>query len=303
MSQVATGDGESRIKASLLEDAYDNTSTSSDGDDTTSSQEEEEEEAIVRENAGQSRKTKKRSRGRPLHVAARQKKRLHLPSYFKETEFNSSGGGGSDDPSHVKENNDRVRGFPHKEGNWPSHIYIVPSATEKYRNGIRCAEALMRKNVEQRIVHAIDPDDMHVSLTRPFVLRRHHIDRFVESVRKALSDVEGFTFQFDGVMVLVNDENTRSFGSMTVGKGKEEFVKIIRTLDSVLAEYRQPTYYEEAIPHMSTVWCLGKTKGARKWSSIDETEEFYADHVDMKIGNRCFCIPLSTRKVQRPAVV
>ena len=44
------------------------------------------------------------------------------------------------------------------------------------------------------VVHSMDQSEYHVSLSRPFVLRHHHIDPFVKALRKALREVKRYVF-------------------------------------------------------------------------------------------------------------
>ena len=44
------------------------------------------------------------------------------------------------------------------------------------------------------VVHPMDQSEYHVSLSRPFVLRHHHIDPFVKALRKALREVKRYVF-------------------------------------------------------------------------------------------------------------
>ena len=45
-------------------------------------------------------------------------------------------------------------------------------------------------------------------------------------------------------LVLVNDDKTRSFLALHVGKGKDEIIKVLRCVDQCLARFNQPTYYK-----------------------------------------------------------
>ena len=167
------------------------------------------------------------------------------------------------------------------------------------------AREVLKRTKPDVTVHHITGKDRHVSLSRPFVLRFHHIDTFIARMRNALKGQRSFDASLQGHRIFVNDEGTRTFGGLLVSKGKEIFQSMIRQVDKTLEEFRQPPYYKEAIPHISVVWRLGAIDGgpaameapviskesrgppSSRSSSLSPLG-FRVSRVECRIGNRLF---------------
>lgn len=179
----------------------------------------------------------------------------------------------------------RRRVIPHKEGNWPSHIYTEwhPTAPQ---------HALLRDllaSLASALAPVLDPDDgdgdgdghgheltgflesdlgaplpLHASLSRPFVLRTEEKDEFLRDLvaRVEGSGVGSFGLVCDALDWHRSPDSQRSFLVLRVrsssprgggggggGKNPELSVLLARCNDLV-ASYGQPTLYAAA-PHLS----------------------------------------------------
>lgn len=86
------------------------------------------------------------------------------------------------------------RAFGHVEGNWPSHVYLSISQTKKIKllqqACIKHYENLI--DTDSTIVHK-DDGNLHISLSKPFVLRHHQIEPFLKSLSQKIRVLAPFT--------------------------------------------------------------------------------------------------------------
>uniref|UniRef100_M1AF57 U6 snRNA phosphodiesterase 1 n=1 Tax=Solanum tuberosum TaxID=4113 RepID=M1AF57_SOLTU len=131
----------------------------------------------------------------------------------------------------------RVRSFPHIEGNYALHVYIpvyIPSATRK---GL--ASFLKKVTAIVPTLHAVDVDvplsgllkdeallekvvlgrEFHISLGRTVPLRVHQINSVVSMLRQRLQFQRRYLIDFNKWEIFVNDDSTRTFMSLEVVEG------------------------------------------------------------------------------------
>ena len=60
------------------------------------------------------------------------------------------------------------------------------------------------------VVHPMDQSEYHVSLSRPFVLRHHHIDPFVKALRKALREVKRYVLEISHRMCVTHVQTRKT---------------------------------------------------------------------------------------------
>ena len=63
-----------------------------------------------------------------------------------------------------------------------------------------------------------DGGSLHISLSRPFVLKLAQIEPFMEAARAAVSGCGSFSAALQGCRLFRNDEGTRSFVSLPVAQ-------------------------------------------------------------------------------------
>lgn len=135
----------------------------------------------------------------------------------------------------------------------------------------------------------------HISLSKSFVLRKHQINQFVNSIKNALSIQPSFTIKFSGYTMFNNDDCSRSFASFYVSDGSSDIRDIINLIDKIMIKYNFPEYYKPSIPHLSVASCPDYLK----WNEIDEdwidSPEYNINYVVCKIGNKIFNIPLKQK--------
>ncbi|KAK2977604.1 hypothetical protein RJ640_007240 [Escallonia rubra] len=170
----------------------------------------------------------------------------------------------------------RVRSFPHVEGNYALHVYIpvhIPSEPKK-----ELVQFL--KNVTFLVpgLHVVDADvplnklirdgqqleqvalgrEFHISLGRTVPIRVHQIDSVVAMLRQKLQFQRRYRIDFNKWEVFVNDDQTRSFISLeTLTGGLAEIRKQIQAVNEVYKLHNLPEYYKDPRPHISIAWALG----------------------------------------------
>ncbi|XP_042901118.1 U6 snRNA phosphodiesterase 1 [Parasteatoda tepidariorum] len=75
---------------------------------------------------------------------------------------------------------------------------------------------------------------------------------FIESYELLL-----FQLRFDSLEVYENEEKTRTFLGLKIHYGHDALTKLVERVDSCLAEFQLPCFYEEPSFHLSFASCVG----------------------------------------------
>ncbi|RIB09282.1 hypothetical protein C2G38_280009 [Gigaspora rosea] len=178
----------------------------------------------------------------------------------------------------------RVRTKPHVEGNWATHVYMEVVIPEDFKSLLRkmkiCAQNAANDDIEiiSYINNNHDYDDyddnddyndnynnddaketnfrfpntqeisgdskLHISLSRPLFLKYFQIERFWDNLRKGFEDKKRFSLSFSEISNFTNDEKTRSFLALEVGKGINELKTLLEHVNKVAKDFRQEEFYE-----------------------------------------------------------
>ena len=111
---------------------------------------------------------------------------------------------------------------------------------------------------------ASEQEELHISLSRPFYLQAGNLEPFVQCLGTKLAQaaVPPFALSLPGLnkdgdvspcSLLHNDDRTRSFAvvATTAPSSGAALREIVRHVDSCLALYRQPPYYDPPVFHVS----------------------------------------------------
>ncbi|CAA0834516.1 Unknown protein [Striga hermonthica] len=190
---------------------------------------------------------------------------------------------GSSDFSLQIKNANRIRSFPHVEGNFALHVYIPVTVPLAQRKEL----ALFVKKVASlaRELHAVDVDiplskilkeehkfeqvvfgsEFHVSLGRTVPIRVHQRDSVVAMLRQRLQGHRRYWIDFNKWEVFVNDDRTRTFLSVEVTSGGlAEIKKQIETVNEVYRLHSLPEFYKDPRPHISIAWAVGDISDSLK---------------------------------------
>ncbi|KAL4738960.1 U6 snRNA phosphodiesterase Usb1 [Aspergillus similis] len=254
-----------------------------------------------------------------------------LPASFHDLYASSVKISVRDDPSL---HGGRKRVIPHVEGNWPTHIYLewYPSKEELEILGsiISQAERLIRS--EQAKLNSFLYSDLgvrlplHISLSRPVVLRTEERQPFMDTFEAALrgSGISPFEVQIDSLDWVSNFERTRWFYVLRVKRPDRDCLnRLLHISNRSLCLFNQlPLYapllnsksggtqphirgskpastgdYTECF-HISIAWSLEEpsTEEKKNMESIDiqrlKTLKIKFDCLKAKIGNNVSSIPL-----------
>ncbi|VFQ77521.1 unnamed protein product [Cuscuta campestris] len=177
----------------------------------------------------------------------------------------------------------RVRSFPHVDGNYALHVYIpvlIPSAPRK-----ELAQFLERVTALFPDLNVVDVDvplsnlvrdkgkleqvalgrEFHISLGRTVPIRVHQINSVVSMLRQRLQFQKRYWINFNKWEVFVNDDQSRTFLSLEViTGGLFEITKQIQAANEVYRLHNLPEFYKDPRPHISIAWSLGNISDTLK---------------------------------------
>ncbi|CAI9091955.1 OLC1v1027079C1 [Oldenlandia corymbosa var. corymbosa] len=185
----------------------------------------------------------------------------------------------------------RVRSFPHVEGNYALHVYIpvfIPPSSRK-----ELIQFCKKVNALVPGLHMVDHDlafntllldenkfeqlalgkEFHISLGRTVPIRVHQRDSVLTMLRQKLHTQKRYWIDFNKWEVFVNDDHTRTFLSMEVtAGGVAEITKQIEAVNEVYKLHNLPEFYKDPRPHISVAWVLGDMSEVMKRVLEEETK-------------------------------
>ncbi|KAI7235880.1 hypothetical protein KC330_g4047 [Hortaea werneckii] len=197
-----------------------------------------------------------------------------LPSTFQDLYSSTVRTSTQDDPSL---HGGRKRVTPHIEGNWPTHVYLEwrPNREEaQLLAGLIAAQhADVKVASEQSNIHSLLQNDLgvslplHVSLSRPLVLRTEQKEPFLDRLENAIltSGVHTFTVRPNGLRWHSNESNSRYFLALGVERTQRaEMSSLLTACNHVAKAFDQPLLYAE-----DTNTAKGKRDGAKSQSPAE----------------------------------
>ncbi|RAL03597.1 HVSL domain-containing protein [Aspergillus ibericus CBS 121593] len=177
-----------------------------------------------------------------------------LPAAFHDLYASSTRVSVRDDPSL---HGGRKRVIPHVEGNWPTHLYLewYPSKAELsiLRDVIDQINDRLDDSTTQ--LHSLLHSDLgaqlplHISLSRPVVLRTEQRQPFLEDFQSALreSSIPAFDVTTQSLDCVSNYEKTRWFYVLRADKPEADSLnRLLRLSNRSLARFGQPPLYESS---------------------------------------------------------
>ncbi|KAF3919810.1 hypothetical protein ABW20_dc0109511 [Dactylellina cionopaga] len=186
-----------------------------------------------------------------------------LPSKFFDLYTTAPRVTNNDDPA---AHGGRHRAIPHVEGNWPTHIYfewhlnsieiakvgrlleIAKTAIVKYEQFHRDEQFTLESFLYSDLGTQLP---LHISMSRPIVLRTEERDGFIKSLEKELDKtvVEPFEARFTTLEWVANQDRTRWFWVMRASspvpiKQRQQLLSsILSTCNQVVRAHKQPALY------------------------------------------------------------
>ncbi|XP_062553889.1 U6 snRNA phosphodiesterase 1 [Armigeres subalbatus] len=198
----------------------------------------------------------------------------------------------------------RVRSFAHERGIWASYVFIDYNDIDAFED---LQKQLIKRAMENDMKLDLNRvDNLHLSLTKTFVLRHHNIAGFVENVRSEIRGSKRFTINLEDLAVYTNDESTRTFLAVKVAnQSVQPLSSLVTKLDTSMKEFKLPTFYKDPSFHISFLWCLGNQRKLLEENlpSLQEAftalyEEEYCDmnvtvkQLKFKCGNKYYSFDL-----------
>ncbi|KAG6367880.1 hypothetical protein INS49_002079 [Diaporthe citri] len=157
----------------------------------------------------------------------------------------------------------RRRIIPHKEGNWPSHIYLEWHPSSSQHQLLKSLLAALAQELDHLLSgHGLPgfltselgaPQPLHVSLSRPFVLRTDEKDAFLDRLIQATARcrVPAFALACHDLAWHRSPGSERSFLVLRVrglSGTSDELPALLRTCNRLVASYGQPELYASRGP-------------------------------------------------------
>ncbi|KAF4769220.1 hypothetical protein HAV15_008473 [Penicillium sp. str.  len=257
-----------------------------------------------------------------------------LPASFHNLYASSTRVSVQDDPSL---HGGRTRVIPHVEGNWPTHLYLewYPGKDELSLLADVISKSGNVPDEKAPTVHSLLHSDLgaqlplHISLSRPVILRTEQRVLFTEALQKAIHDshVLSFDVQPDTLYWSSNYEKTRWFLVLGVQRPSHDGLnRLLKLSNDTLARFGQPPLYATALTqgkqtsvslrgkssslsgedfsgcfHISLAWSLSEPslKERERVAGVDlralHEMRVGFDSVKAKIGNIVSSIPLGKR--------
>ncbi|KAF3938456.1 hypothetical protein ABW19_dt0203524 [Dactylella cylindrospora] len=252
-----------------------------------------------------------------------------LPSKFHDLYTTNPRLTTEDDPS---AHGGRHRAIPHVEGNWPTHIYFEwhLNSTEistignfieaarhavgryeqfhKYEEGLKL-ESFLYSDLGTRL-------PLHISLSRPIVLRTEQREEFMESLENGLKKIslEPFDVKFSDIEWVPNQDRTRWFWVMRatspipVGRRQQALSALLNMCNFAARQFKQPGLYLTDWQgnardgfHVSIGWSLKEPPEQLRSEMATAITEFQpqlseltmrCDALKVKIGNTVHALEL-----------
>ncbi|KAK0553786.1 poly(U)-specific 3'-to-5' RNA exonuclease [Tilletia horrida] len=204
-----------------------------------------------------------------------------------------------------------------REGDWLCHAFVRVSVPIEIHDGLDAVVGTLRKAVSEsddlRITASETSDDtifpqveadlslpseLHISLTRPLLVRPHERGAFRSIVTEHLCARKSFEFHFARVVTLINDDRSRLFFALEVGTGWAQLHELTLALNKPLEQaFRARAYYSEARYHSSFASIrLGQSADTQKWEELSQSLDkiigqslrrcppFSAEHIGIRVG-------------------
>ncbi|KAI9301662.1 hypothetical protein BJ944DRAFT_271154 [Cunninghamella echinulata] len=187
----------------------------------------------------------------------------------------------------------RLRGTPAVVNSWATHIYIQFPLNDEI-------QSILNTIPQNSNIHTYDEKDLHISLSKCFLLKEHELDSFAKSIKSQLSHINSFSISFAQLTKFENENKTRFFLSAEIGYGYNEINKCVERIDQTAIKYKQPPYYKPPRFHLSFAWSLKSDPIEEALDNISKKQiedliyvQYNIHTIYIKMGNRIVNIELN----------
>ncbi|KYR00694.1 UPF0406 family protein [Tieghemostelium lacteum] len=174
----------------------------------------------------------------------------------------------------------KLRIFQHVEGNFATFVYLkVPIGRTDLRDQINEINNYIKSNSKYSNYEIFNVDNYHISLSRTFPIREHHIDSLEVQLKSTLENQNSFEISLDQLCYFTNEIGSRAFFSLLIDQGKSEVLSLISKIDEALSLFGFPNFHSEPEPHLSLFWCslIKSSNPTNRESHIKEEKDVEDD--------------------------
>ena len=202
-----------------------------------------------------------------------------------------------------------VRQFEHVEGNWPSSIFLTVSDEVEIPRGyignvidhfIGTYDSKLPRYILDELV-IMPPEKLHVSLSKPFTLRHHQIEHFINDLKDEVCVLYPLKYSVKPeYYILLNETKTRLFLCLPIDDHlQSNFPSLIQSVDNTLVKYKKDKYYTNPIFHISIASAVihdasdvDNLINGGKCHQVEFNKELFIDlhKLQCRIGDRCYAM-------------
>lgn len=208
-------------------------------------------------------------------TAQRENAGVHLQPTVEQSATEKGHPGDERENERLQVHQGRIRSFPHVEGQFATHVYFELTINGEQNKHI--SQLLHVFDTGEETFHHME-EPFHVSLSRTVAITSVQIQSLLSGLKQALKKtimthrkrprkaiVEACSLHVrigESASILVNDERTRTFLSLSVSlQGSTPLERVIHQVSKVFKRHGLPEYYEGPNIHTSIGWCLGNQEG------------------------------------------
>lgn len=135
----------------------------------------------------------------------------------------------------------------------------------------------------------IDRGELHISLTRPTILRDYDCAAYIRQVANAVRGVRPFVLSFSHFECFPSDTSGRVFLAIEIGTGKQNLRELSHILDAVQNTFHAPGYYNDA--HYHTSFAYIESNYTIPNSESRQAGYNLANSLECRIGNALRAVP------------
>ncbi|KXS16790.1 hypothetical protein M427DRAFT_68826 [Gonapodya prolifera JEL478] len=128
---------------------------------------------------------------------------------------------------------------------------------------------------------------LHVSLTRPVILRIFQLEAFTKGLEMRASKRKQFRYSLGSFKTYQNYNKSQTFLALDVLGGKRDFNNLVSDSDAVLATFQLPQYYATPSFHVSIAWTDVETRSENLLRTLSDE---FADELGLLSGLHAGCV-------------
>ncbi|CAF1049366.1 unnamed protein product, partial [Didymodactylos carnosus] len=210
----------------------------------------------------------------------------------------------TDHVDNTNEHDGRKRLFAHERGNWATSIFAfvycsshMDTLIDDY---IDLMNQMLNSNNDAPTTMWKRVNELHVSVSKTFPVRYHHIEALRITISEEFKSFEKFSSAISNIDILSNEDGSTSFLVFTLDQCKR-YSDIVKKVDKALVQYRLPVYYENPCFHTSIAYIAGDKRYLmtnewklkcqallNEYNCIPSATTISIEDIRLKAGNRVY---------------